>query len=139
MFSHILVPVDLDEPSSWAKAVPVAQALAQSFGASVTLCTIVPDKLAVVEAPWTSVSLGALMDKTTTRLHSLSRELGVESFGREVGCGNIAGGILAIAGDVGADLIALSSHRPEMKDWLLGANAARVARHAKCSVLIVRE
>lgn len=139
MYSHILVPVDLDEPSSWVKAVPVAQAMARSFKAKGTLCTIVPDRVAIVEAPWTSVSLGALMDKTSTRLNALARDLGVKSFGREVGSGNIAGGILAIANDVGADLIVLSSHRPQMKDWLLGANAARVARHAKCSVLIVRE
>jgi nucleotide-binding universal stress UspA family protein len=36
-------------------------------------------------------------------------------------------------------VIVLASHRPELKDYLLGPNAARVVRHAKCSVLVVRD
>jgi nucleotide-binding universal stress UspA family protein len=35
-------------------------------------------------------------------------------------------------------MIVMASHRPEMSDYLLGANAARVVRHAKISVLVVR-
>ncbi len=33
----------------------------------------------------------------------------------------------------------IGSHRPELKDYLLGPNAARVVRHANCSVLVVRD
>ena len=47
--------------------------------------------------------------------------------------------ILKTAGKVGCDLIVMASHRPELKDYLLGPNAARVVRHASCSVLVVRE
>ena len=53
--------------------------------------------------------------------------------------GGIGGGILHLAEQLEADLIVLASHRPEMRDWLIGANAARVVRHARCSVLVVRE
>ncbi|TIX50721.1 universal stress protein [Alteraurantiacibacter aquimixticola] len=139
MYSRILIPVDLDEPSSWGKAVPVAQAMAASFGASITLCTVVPDSVARMEAQWSSLSYKALVDKAAARLLLLAGELGAEDAATEVGMGSIPGGILDIADQIDADLIVLSSHRPEMKDWLLGANAARVARHAKCSVLIVRD
>jgi universal stress protein F len=38
-----------------------------------------------------------------------------------------------------ADLIALGSHRLDMNDYLLGANAARVVCHVRCSVLVDRE
>jgi nucleotide-binding universal stress UspA family protein len=38
-----------------------------------------------------------------------------------------------------ADLIVLAAHRPELKDYLLGPNASRVVRHAKCSVYVIRE
>jgi glycine betaine/choline ABC-type transport system substrate-binding protein len=38
-----------------------------------------------------------------------------------------------------ADLIVMASHRPSLKDYLLGPNAAHVARHARCTVYIVRE
>ena len=37
------------------------------------------------------------------------------------------------------DVVVMAAHRPSPKEYLLGANAARVARHAGCSILIVRE
>jgi len=46
---------------------------------------------------------------------------------------------LAVAEEAVADLIVVGSHRPAMKDYLLGTNAARVVRHARCSVLVARE
>ena len=52
--------------------------------------------------------------------------------------GNIYTGILETAEKVEADLIIIGSHRPTMSDFLLGPNAARVVRHAECSVLVVR-
>jgi nucleotide-binding universal stress UspA family protein len=45
----------------------------------------------------------------------------------------------ALAEKAGADLVVVGSHRPAMKDYLLGTNAARVVRHARCSVLVARE
>jgi nucleotide-binding universal stress UspA family protein len=47
--------------------------------------------------------------------------------------------VLATARKLDCDLIVMTSHRPELKDYLLGPNAARVMRHAKQSVFIVRE
>ena len=47
--------------------------------------------------------------------------------------------ILRIAGETGCDLIVIGAHRPELRDYLLGPNAARVDRHANCSVLVVRD
>ncbi len=35
--------------------------------------------------------------------------------------------------------LGLTAHRPEMDDYLLGSHAARVVRHAPCSVFIVRQ
>ncbi|MEO0863555.1 MAG: universal stress protein, partial [Pseudomonadota bacterium] len=36
------------------------------------------------------------------------------------------------------DAIFVGAHRPELKDYLIGPNAARVARHAQQSVFVVR-
>jgi nucleotide-binding universal stress UspA family protein len=47
--------------------------------------------------------------------------------------------ILGVAGEAEADLVVVGSHRPAMKDYLLGTNAARVVRQARCSVLVARE
>ncbi|MFQ5760821.1 MAG: universal stress protein, partial [Acidiferrobacterales bacterium] len=43
-----------------------------------------------------------------------------------------------VAEKAGCDLIVMASQRPELKDYLLGPNAARVVRHANCSVLVAR-
>jgi nucleotide-binding universal stress UspA family protein len=47
--------------------------------------------------------------------------------------------VLAEAEDWGADLIIVGSHRPGMATYLLGSSAAAIVRHAKCSVLVVRQ
>ena len=47
--------------------------------------------------------------------------------------------ILRVAEDVSVDLVVMGSHRPNMEDYLIGPNAARVVRHANCSVLVVRD
>jgi universal stress protein F len=140
LYSGILVPIDLQEPSSWAKAVPVGLALANAFSAAITLCTVVPDRVAIQEAQWSRLAYQALLDSAKAELALLADEVrGETPMNVQVGMGSISGGILTIAEEVGADLIVLASHRPAMKDWLIGANASRVVRHARCSVLVVRE
>ena len=52
---------------------------------------------------------------------------------------SIYGEILGVAEEAEADLVVVGSHRPAMKDYLLGTNAARLVRHARCSVLVARE
>lgn len=53
--------------------------------------------------------------------------------------GSIYDEIMRLADKLGCDAIVLAAHRPELSDYLLGPNAARVVRHAKQSVLVVRE
>lgn len=140
MYYSILVPVDLDEPSSWVRAVPVGLALARSFSAKITLGNIVPDSVASREAQWSAIGYRRLLDSAAARLTSLADELrGDAELATRVGAGSIARGILDLAEDAEADLIVLASHRPEMKDWLIGANSSRVVRHAQCSVMVVRD
>jgi nucleotide-binding universal stress UspA family protein len=138
MFKTILVPVDVDDPGTWEGSIPVARTLAQSFAAKVTLCSILQNAQVVTEAQWSTVAYRQLIDVTESRLRLLAREV----YGREidvlVGEGSISAGIIALADTIAADLILLSSHRPGMPDHLFSAHAARVARHAKCSVLLVR-
>lgn len=46
--------------------------------------------------------------------------------------------ITEFAEEVGADCIVVGSHKPELQDYLLGSTAARVVRHAPCSVHVLR-
>jgi len=56
----------------------------------------------------------------------------------EVRAGAASGQILQCAEDCEADLIMIASHRPGLSDYFIGSTAARVVRHAQCSVLIIR-
>lgn len=117
MYKNILVAVDADEPASWADALPVA---------------------AELEAEWSPIGYREMLELARVRLLELAATLAGLNVDVEVGTGTICGGVLEIAERVRADLIVLASHVPELKDYLLSANAARVARRAACSVLVVR-
>ena len=52
--------------------------------------------------------------------------------------GAASGQIIQAAEDSGADLIMIASHKPGLRDYLIGSTAGRVIRHAGCSVLVKR-
>lgn len=139
MYSSILVAIDLDEPSSWNKAVPTALALGRCFDAKMALVYVVPETLLALQAQWSSLSMRRILDDNHTRLMTLAAEWDTDlTIEKHVTSGSIYGGILEIAEQTVCDLIVLATHRPQMKDYLLGANASRVVRHARCSVMVVR-
>jgi universal stress protein F len=47
--------------------------------------------------------------------------------------------VLKLAKTTDAALIVVGAHKADLADYLLGPNAARVVRHAKCSVYVVRD
>ena len=81
-----------------------------------------------------------LLEQTATALKEWIGEhvpAGIEVH-RIVGQGSIHREIIAAAEKANADLIVMASHKPTARDYLLGANAAHVVRHAACSVMVVR-
>jgi universal stress protein F len=138
MYSSILRAVDLDEPSSWENAAPAALALSRCFAARLTLTYVVPGSVLSLQAQWSELGVRQILDSARTRLARLADRC-TEGVGETcVTSGSVYGGVLEAAEQCGADLIVLASHRPEMKDYLIGANASRVVRHARCSVMVVR-
>ena len=139
MYSSILVAVDLDEPSSWQRSVPLALAIGKCFGAKVGLVHVVSDAILALDAEWSSLALRRILETARARLGLLAEELKADvEIQAHVATGRVFRGILDIAEQERADLIVLASHRPEMKDFLIGENAERVVRHARCSVMVVR-
>lgn len=141
MYKHILVPVDLDEPSSWQLAMPPARELAKAFSSRVTVLTVLREIEAIAQGVAYSLpGYRVLHDIADARLVSLVAENipDFSSIETRVATGTVYTGILDTARSKDIDLIVMASHRPGMKDYLLGGNAAKIARHAKCSVLIVR-
>lgn len=142
MYHSILLPIDLTDEESWQKALPKAIGLAETFGAKLEILAVVPDMgLPVVPQFFPDDFDDQMTMETSAELERFAREHvpGSVTVQVSVASGTIYREILRVAGERNCDLIVMGSHRPELSDYLLGPNAARVVRHAKCSVLVVRE
>ena len=142
MYRNILVGVDLNDEASWKSALPVAVEMCRKFGAALSIVTVVPDfGLPTVRQFFPDDFSDKAVAEVKQQLRALVEaavpdDLPVKTV---VAYGTPYDEILRVASELGCDLIVLRSHRPELKDYLLGPNAARVVRHAECSVLVVRE
>jgi len=142
MYKHILLTVDPKEASSWRKALPTSVELCRAFDATLHLMTVVPDFGMTVVAQYFPEDFE---EKATRAADAELRDLARAHLPADVTCrrivanGTIYEEILRVSRDIDADLIVMASHRPELKDYLIGPNAARVVRHADCSVLVVRD
>jgi len=142
MFKRILLSVDLDQDSSWQKALPSAVDMCRQSGADLHILTVVPDfGMSIVGQYFPEGYEKEVADKILVLLRDfvskhVPDDIRVQHI---VGEGTVYEVILKIADDINADLIVVASHRPELKDYLLGPNAARVVRHADCSVMVVRD
>ena len=143
MFKNVLLAVDLNHDASWKKALPVALANCKAFGARLHVVMVMPDfgmpfvasqfpkdfaKKLYVEA---ERHLKEFVDKRVTPEIDAQHSV--------LPGGTIYERILEYAKSNAIDLIVMTAYRPDLKDYLLGPNAERVARHTKASVLIVRE
>lgn len=104
------------------------------------LVTVISDLTLALQAQWSQIAYREMVESARVRLLRLADEAGgSEPVECHVETGSIYAGILAVRKRIGADLIVLASHRPAMRDYLLGANASHVVRHAPCSVFVVRD
>jgi nucleotide-binding universal stress UspA family protein len=141
MYKRILLPIDLDQESSWSKALPVAMEYCQIFGARLFVLTVVPEfGSGLIGSFFPPDFEEKAVAEARDRIEALARDK--ISSNIKVSChvaqGPVYEEVLSSARELKADLIVMASHRPELKDYLLGPNAARVVRHAPISVLVVR-
>lgn len=136
MYDTILVPIDLTDSSKTELMIGTARQLANP-NALIVLTHVVEDIPAyittelprdVLESRWEDARRG--MDEVAA---SVGGRVEVEVRG-----GHPANTILEVAEEKGAQVIVIASHRPGLQDYLIGSTAARVVRHARCSVFVLR-
>jgi len=138
-FEKILVPVDLGHESSWRDALPAAIDQAQMTGGELHILTVVPEEppqLAWLPDDYSTKMIAHAESKLQELVKSKIPE-GIKAT-HHVRQGSIYSEVVSLANNMEMDLIVMASHRPELKDFLLGPNAAKVVRHAKCPVLVIR-
>jgi nucleotide-binding universal stress UspA family protein len=142
MYKNILLPIDLNSIETQETAVGMAVQLAQTFGAKLHVMSVVPNfGVGVVSTFFPEDYEQKVMTAADAELQDFLRQRMPEGIevDHAVANGTIYKEVLDFAGQIQADLIVMASHRPELKDYLIGPNAARVVRHADCSVLVVRD
>lgn len=132
----ILIAVDLGNAAKFDSLI--AHAAAYDHGnLDVILLNVVEDipGWAAVELPRGILekSIRSSIEKLNALAASASIEVKVE-----VRVGHPYKTILEVADEKSAELIIVASHQPELQNYFLGSTAAKVVRHATCSVLVVR-
>jgi nucleotide-binding universal stress UspA family protein len=140
MFKSILVPIDLAEPELAKAAIESAVGMARQSGAALRLVTVLP-ATPVMLAEYVPPDFDAQQNAAAGEaLAIIAKECGLNpgQATSVVRQGGVYHEVLEEAKETGADLIVMSSHRPAMRTYFLGSNAAHVVRYARCSVLVLR-
>ncbi len=139
MYKQILVPVDLAHKDTAQHTAAVAKAMAETGKSNLTILNVVPELPGYVAVQMPEGLIKRVRTDAAKDLKQLAEELGLDDRCKlEIRVGRPHNEILQLAEDIGADLIVITSHQPGIEDYLLGSVAARVVRHAHCSVLVER-
>lgn len=136
MYKNIIVAVDLGHGEAGKALVEKAAQLVDE-GGTIRMLHVLEDVPSYIAAELPR-------DLNDRRQAEAKVELGViagatgATVETEIRTGAAASQILQCAEDTGADLVMIASHRPGLSDYFIGSTAARVVRHAQCSVLISR-
>jgi nucleotide-binding universal stress UspA family protein len=136
MYKNILVPIDLAYMKKGKKTLEIARAnLAE--GGNVTLLNVVEDIPNWAAAQLPKGTLKRSKKNAIQQLKAICEKCdGMADF--EVRTGHTYQVILEVAKEKNAELIIIASHRPGFREYYLGSTAAKVVRHATCSVHVVR-
>ncbi|KIC15218.1 universal stress protein [Leisingera sp. ANG-Vp] len=135
MYKHILVPIAPEHGADTARSLEAARLLADG-GARITALTVADEIPGYVVQ---QLPEGLLENTRAEMLTALKADLGgVKDVKADVVTGHAGRTINDYAEAHGADCIVIASHRPGLQDYFLGSTAARVVRHAKCTVVVIR-
>jgi len=135
MYKHVLIPVSFEEDRDARGAIEIAQTLADE-NTKITLLHVIEQIPAHVMS---FMPDGFANDRKETIKFDLSvMAQKIPNAEAKVVLGHSSRGILDWAAANNPDCIVIASHKPEMQDLLLGSTAAKVVRHAKCAVHVLR-
>ncbi len=141
MYETILMPLDLNESSSWEKALPAARDLCRVSGGTLHVMTVLPGYgMNLVGQYFPEGAEEAAEALALEELNKITAERVPKDIALELSVvlGAVHEQILAAAERIGADPIVMAAQRAGLADFLLGDNAYRVVRRYPHSVMVVR-
>lgn len=137
MFKKIMTPVDLAHQGDLAKALKCSADLAKHYGAEVVyvgVSSATPSATAHTPKEYEE-KLGAFAEAQASENGIKTTAHPVMSHDPAV---DIDDALMKATVDVGADLVVMQSHMPNVMDYIWPSNGGKIAEHAKCSVMVVR-
>jgi len=136
MYKTILVPIDLAHPEKGKPMIKIAR-LTGDKDARIMLVNVVENVPKFVAAQLPDGTMENAREHAGEELKAIANTAGIKP-DYEVRSGRAQAAVLDIAQEQEVDLIIVGSHKPGLQHYLLGSTAARIVRHAKCSVLVGR-
>ncbi|MBL1421699.1 MAG: universal stress protein [Alphaproteobacteria bacterium] len=140
MYKNILLPIDLDENRDIPKTIETAIALSQLYNAQLYVMTVLPDfGMSIVGSYFKDGFEKDTKKHAKDALRAyIDKHFADIDIKMVVATGTIYREIIAAGKKLDIDLIIMASGHEDIEDYLLGSNAARVVRHSKQSVMVVR-
>ncbi|WP_233416920.1 universal stress protein [Halovulum marinum] len=137
MYNNILVPIDVSHEDVAKWILGLAGRLVGP-GGKITALHVIPEVPAYTEA-YVPKDVRTLRDRDLQKLaETLVKDAGLSTAHVRLERGGAYVRILEVIDQLEPDLVIIGSHRPGFTDIFLGSTAARVVRHAPCSVLVDR-
>ncbi len=149
--TNYLASIDLAEEESWQSIIKKTVDMATGLeGSQIYLMTVIPGITPLVDARYAirgemhgseEYPLQQWKDDAEKKLKEIADKHIPKNLyaGVVVENGTVYREVVEAAKDLNIDQIVMGAHRPSLADFLLGPNSARVARHAGCSVTVVRD
>jgi nucleotide-binding universal stress UspA family protein len=149
--TNYLASIDLAEEESWQSIIKKTVDMATGLeGSQIYLMTVIPGITPLVDARYAirgemhgseEYPLQQWKDDAEKKLKEIAdKHIPKDLYaGVVVENGTVYREVVEAAKDLNIDQIVMGAHRPSLADFLLGPNSARVARHAGCSVTVVRD
>jgi len=135
MYNHIVMAVALDHEHDLAQLQEISQGLLAEGGKITALHVF--EELPSYASQYVSANYVHDFHKEVANdLHHKVRDM--TNTTPVVVSGHAGRTIVDYGHENGADCIVIASHQPGLEDYFLGSTAARVVRHAKCSVHVIR-
>lgn len=138
MFKKVLIPVDISVSDDTQHVLQAAKYLTENWSCERHVITVIPDFGMPIVGSFFDDNFEAENRKSVeTALAEAIVSSGIEAE-QTVLSGKVYDCVIAHASRLDAELIIIGAHQPELREYLLGSNAARVVRHSNRSVLVLR-
>ena len=151
--TNYLAPIDLEDDDQSLSERIIAKTVEMATGvegAKIYLMTVIPGILPGVDSRYAirgemkgsaDYPLQKWKDEAARDLQTIADQFVPKKMqgGVVVENGTVYREIVEAAKDLDIGHIVMGAHQPSLADFLLGPNSARVARHAGCTVTVVRD